>query len=69
MLDPEVISLLRCPVTHQPLRVATPGEKSAHGLDEQDEALASEDGSQLYRFSDGLPLLVSANEVTPAEEG
>jgi uncharacterized protein YbaR (Trm112 family) len=66
---PEVLALLRCPTTKQPLRVATGEEKRAHGIPEQEEALVSQDGTCLYGAPDGLPRLLSAKEVTAEDEG
>ena len=42
----EVLALLRCPTTKQPLRAATVEEKRAQGIPENEEALASQDGDQ-----------------------
>jgi uncharacterized protein YbaR (Trm112 family) len=63
MLDDDVISLLRCPVTHQPLRLATDAEKSARGIPEDEPVLITADGSHVYRTETGLPILVSAKDV------
>ena len=67
MLDADLLPLLRCPATHQPLRPATAAEKQVHGLPPGSEALASEDGTRVYGVAEGLLFLLSANEV--AEEG
>jgi uncharacterized protein YbaR (Trm112 family) len=69
VLDPKVLSILRCPATKQPLRAATPEEKRAHGLAEGEEALVSQDGTRIYGAPEGLPLLLSAKDVTAAEAG
>ncbi len=69
LLDPAVLPLLRCPVTHQPLRMATDEEKATKGIPLAEAALASEDGTHLYGAPEGLPVLLSANEVTAAEAG
>ncbi|QIF01874.1 hypothetical protein [Roseimicrobium sp. ORNL1] len=66
---PEVLALLRCPTTKQPLRAATTEEKRAHGIPEQEDALASQDGTCLYRAPEGLPRLLSAKDVTAEDEG
>ena len=67
MLDPELLPLLRCPTTKQPLRPATEDEKRERGIALDEAALVSEDGSQIYRALMDLPVLLSANEV--AAEG
>lgn len=56
-LEPDLLRLLSCPVTQQPLRAATREElKSfAEGLD---EGLIREDGRVLYPVKNGIPLLV-----------
>ncbi|RBP44375.1 hypothetical protein DES53_104195 [Roseimicrobium gellanilyticum] len=66
---PEVLALLRCPATKQPLRAATAEEKKAHGIPESEDALVSQDGTHIYGSPDGLPRLLSAKEVTPEDEG
>lgn len=68
MLDASLLRILRCPETSQPLRPATDAEKSAHEIDLSEAALASEDGSRVYRAISGLPLLLPpAKEVASAE--
>ena len=67
MLDSELLPLLRCPATKQPLRPDTEGEKREHGIALDEPALVSEDGSQIYRALMDLPVLLSAKEV--AAEG
>lgn len=44
---------LRCPVSKQPLRWATPEERGSLPC-----ALASEDGRHVYPISDGIPILL-----------
>jgi uncharacterized protein YbaR (Trm112 family) len=63
MLDDDVIALLRCPVTRQPLRLATEEEKTARGIPLDEAALVTEDGQRVYRTEMGLPILVSAKDV------
>jgi uncharacterized protein YbaR (Trm112 family) len=64
MLDDTLIEILRCPATHQPLRRATELEKRAAGIPDDEETLASLDGTRIYRAPNGLPsLLPPANEV------
>lgn len=63
MLDESLIPLLRCPQTHQPLRVATEADKSAHGVRAESYALVTEDGKVAYREVNGLLTLLSATAV------
>lgn len=51
----EILPLMRCPDTHQPLRRATPEECAEHGLS---AALATQDGSQQFPIDDGIPILL-----------
>ena len=63
MLTPAMIALLRCPVTKQPLRLATTAETATYGIPEGDVALASEDGTRLYRTVNEMPVLLASSEV------
>jgi uncharacterized protein YbaR (Trm112 family) len=63
MLSSDMIALLRCPNTKQPLRRATAEEKRAHGIPADEEALATEDGSRLYRTVNEMPVLLPSAEV------
>jgi uncharacterized protein YbaR (Trm112 family) len=60
MLDETLISILRCPVTRQPLRRMTPEEKSAHTIPDDEDALCTADGTKVYRAPEGMPLLLPA---------
>lgn len=51
----EFLSVMRCPDTHQPLRRATAEECAVHGVS---EALATQDGSQIFVIDDGIPILL-----------
>ena len=62
MLDPELIPLLRCPATKQPLRVATDEEKGARNLPVDLPALITLDGARIYRTEMDFPILLSAND-------
>ena len=62
MLDDDVISLLRCPVTRQPLRLATADEKTTRGMPTDEPVLITADGSRIYRTEMELPILVSAKD-------
>lgn len=69
MTFPEVLAILRCPATGQALRPATAEEKERLGIPAGENALASEDGACIYRAPDGLPLLLSAKDVTVGDAG
>jgi uncharacterized protein YbaR (Trm112 family) len=63
MLNDDLLAILRCPATHQPLRRATEAEKRAAGIPDDEESLCSLDGKRVYRALNGLPtLLPPANE-------
>ncbi|MCE9518193.1 MAG: hypothetical protein K8R87_01285, partial [Verrucomicrobia bacterium] len=55
MLDDDLLEILRCPATHQPLRRATGEEKLAAGIPDDEETLVSLDGTRIYRGLNGLP--------------
>jgi uncharacterized protein YbaR (Trm112 family) len=62
-MNPAVLSLLRCPVTHQSLRLVTAGEAGQMGLGPQ-PVLLREDGRMYYTFEDhGFPLLLPGSGV------
>ncbi len=64
MLDDTLLDLLRCPVTQQRLRMATPEEMLKAKLAADAEALVTLDGARIYRVSQGLlVLLPSVNET------
>jgi uncharacterized protein YbaR (Trm112 family) len=63
MLTPDLIPLLRCPTTKQPLRWATDAEKQTRAIPLEEQALITVDGARLYRTLMDLPILLSANEV------
>jgi len=69
MLDPDLIPLLRCPMTKQPLRLATDVEKKQHRVPLESPALITEDGTRLYRTEMDLPILLSANDEGGAVTG
>jgi uncharacterized protein YbaR (Trm112 family) len=68
MLASELIELLRCPQTGQPL-TAAPGEFIAGRCDRDGrplgDALLREDRAVLYPIRDGIPVLL-AEEAIPA---
>ena len=59
-MDEEVLQILGCPLTRQPLRVADKkalSEASAKVARPILEGLIREDGRMLYPISNGIPLL------------
>lgn len=56
-LSPELISLLRCPLTRQTLRLAS-AEECAAADPALEGALIREDGQIFYPIAQGIPLLV-----------
>ena len=66
MTDADLLLLLRCPVTHQPLRLATAEEQNLRGLTAGSTIYASADGSRLYGAEEGLLVLLSAKDVDAA---
>lgn len=68
-LSPEVASLLRCPLTRQPLRPATGGELAAFAADFPEGAWITGDGLRVYPVRDGFPILVPGESVLrPADD-
>jgi uncharacterized protein YbaR (Trm112 family) len=63
MLAPAMLALLRCPLTKQPLRLATVDEKSSRGIPAGEDALATLDGSRVYRTVNDMPVLLPSAEV------
>ncbi len=58
MIADEVLALLRCPTTRQPLRLATPAELAALPSAPA-EALIREDGRVAYPIRNGIPMLIA----------
>ncbi len=56
-MDGQLLSILRCPETGQPLRPATEAERHKAGLKDP-EALIREDGLAIYPVRNGIPLFV-----------
>lgn len=56
-ISPELLALLRCPLTRQPLRIASP-EELARAPVSLEAALVREDDAALYPIRDGLPVLL-----------
>jgi uncharacterized protein YbaR (Trm112 family) len=62
-MDPAVLTLLRCPVTRQKLRLVAAAEAATLGLEAQD-VLLREDGRVYYRFdAHGFPFLLPDSGV------
>lgn len=68
-LSQEVLALLRCPETRQPLREATAEEIARFAADVPEGAFIVEDGSRLYPVRDGFPVLVAAESLRGPLDG
>jgi uncharacterized protein YbaR (Trm112 family) len=55
MIDPELLALLCCPETKQPLRIATAEELARVNLP---AGLIRKDGRVIYPIDDGIPVLL-----------
>lgn len=55
MLSADLIAVLRCPETGQPLRMATAEELARVQIE---QGLAREDGTAVYPVCDGIPVLL-----------
>ncbi len=66
MISPELLALLRCPLTLQPLRVAD-AEVVARLPAGLDAALVREDGGVAYPVRDGIPLLLPEEAISLLE--
>jgi len=62
LIAPELLALLRCPVTRQPLRLATPLELAAM-IPPSEAALVREDGRVAYPICEGIPSLLATSAV------
>lgn len=63
MLEDRLVQILRCPTTKMPLRYATEEEKKTLSMPLDEEILITEDGGELYRTLNGLPVLLSTTDV------
>jgi uncharacterized protein YbaR (Trm112 family) len=57
------LTILRCPLSNQPLRVATPEELSTLGPAAPEAALVREDGRVYYPVRNGIPLLLPGEQI------
>lgn len=62
-LPDELVVLLRCPVSRQPLRLAQPAELARFPGVFPEGALITENEESLYPIRDGFPLVVSSERV------
>ena len=60
MIDATVLDLLVCPLTHQPLRVASPEMLTRLQLD---AAFLREDGQVAYPIREGIPVLIAEEAI------
>ncbi len=60
-VSPELLALVRCPLTAQRLRFASAEELAALALD---TALVREDGAVAYPIRDGMPVLLPEAAMT-----
>lgn len=67
MIAEELLALLRCPLTRQPLRAATTAELAAMP-GAPPAALVREDGRVAYPIRDGIPVLIG-DEAVPLGTG
>ncbi len=55
LLSPELLAAVCCPLTRQPLRLASPAELATFDLP---TALIREDGQIAFPIRDGIPILL-----------
>jgi len=53
-----LLSILRCPVSKQPLRLLTMEEKTQRAIPADEPALITQDGARVYRAVNGMPVLL-----------
>jgi uncharacterized protein YbaR (Trm112 family) len=69
-LSEEILAMLVCPETRQPLRPATAGELAGWTSPVPFEgALVTADGSRAYPVRGGFPVLVAGEALTKATAG
>lgn len=54
----ELLPILRCPDTRQPLREATAEDLARHGLPDGTPALCRQDGTRVFLIDQGIPILL-----------
>ena len=59
MIDEKLVKILQCPATGQPLRLATPEEKSSLKRGADETVLITEDCRRAYFAQDGIPILLA----------
>ncbi|MDB6075360.1 MAG: hypothetical protein JWO89_3000 [Verrucomicrobiaceae bacterium] len=57
------LPMLRCPNTHEALRMATPEEKQRAGVAEGQEIVLNQSGSHHYSVTDGIPHLLPTSAL------
>lgn len=67
ILSEEVAELLRCPVSGQRIRTATPEELQRFPGTFAEGGFVTEDGKRLYPVRDGFPMLVESESVITAD--
>ena len=60
------LSRLRCPNTHEPLRLATDAEKQQFGAASEAAALINHGGTHLYPVLAGIPHLLPSSALVLA---
>ena len=59
----DFLPLMRCPNTHESLRLATVADLTAVGLPESSAALANASGTQVYPVIDNMPHLLPTSAL------
>ncbi|MGB8167876.1 MAG: Trm112 family protein [Chthoniobacteraceae bacterium] len=62
MINPDLLPLLRCPLSMQPLRLAS-AELLARLPQPLEAALVREDGAVVYPIRDGIPVLLPEEAI------
>lgn len=63
----DMLELLRCPVTGQTLRMATPAERNLFSP-ELESVLIREDGRVAYPVKAGIPILLPSSGISLKQE-
>jgi len=67
MTNTDLLSMLSCPITRQPLREASPEELKSFGAD-LTAGLIREDGLVVYPVTNGIPLLLPGEGIPITRE-